>query len=179
MAFRFATDSAWAGRSLLVGRALWNATAKAFDRSETECYGRSEMERFRPAAGGSASVLGPLESAVLNTLWDSGPATVGEVVAHLAAHGQDVHYSSAKTTLNTLVAKGYARKRSVGRANAFAATLSRADFDARVVEGVLSGLMRNYRNPLLSHLAEQLAQDDASLEEFRRLIEQHRGDKRT
>ena len=136
------------------------------------------MNHFRPDAGGSASVLGPLESTVLNALWAIGAAaTVGDVVERLESQGHSVHYSSAKTTLNTLVAKGYAQKRSVGRANAFAAAVSQAEFDARVVQGVVGGLMRNYRNPLLSHLAEQLAHDDSSLEEFRRLIEQHRSTK--
>lgn len=138
------------------------------------------MNHFRPDADGSASVLGPLESAVLNALWDvDAAATVGDVVERLASQGHAVHYSSAKTTLNTLVAKGYAKKRSIGRANAFAARVSRADFDARVVQGVVGGLMRNYRNPLLSHLAEQLADDDASLEEFRRLLEEHRATRST
>lgn len=136
------------------------------------------MNHFRPDAGGSASVLGPLESTVLNALWDIGTAaTVGDVVERLGSDGHSVHYSSAKTTLNTLVAKGYAEKQPIGRANAFAAKVSRAEFDARVVQGVVGGLMRNYRNPLLSHLAEQLAHDDASLEEFRRLIDQHRSGK--
>lgn len=135
------------------------------------------MQRFRPDARGSASILGSLESAVLNALWDIGSAaTVGDVVERLSKQGQEVHYSSAKTTLNTLVAKGYAKKNPVGRANAFAATVSRAQFDAQVVQGVVGGLMRNYRNPLLAHLAEQLAHDEASLEEFERLIAQYRAE---
>lgn len=137
------------------------------------------MNRFRPDACGSASVLGPLESTVLNALWDiDAPATVGDIVERLAAQGHAVHYSSAKTTLNTLVAKGYAEKHPIGRANAFTAKVTREQFDAQVVHGVVGGLMRNYRNPLLAHLAEELAQDDASLDEFRRLIEQHRSKSR-
>ena len=136
------------------------------------------MNRFRPEAAGSASVLGPLESTVLNALWDIGAsATVGDVVERLGSEGHAVHYSSAKTTLNTLVAKGYVEKSSIGRANSFAAKVSPEEFEARVVQGVVSGLMRNYRNPLLAHMAEQLARDDVSLEEFERLIEQHRADK--
>ncbi|HZZ01256.1 MAG TPA: BlaI/MecI/CopY family transcriptional regulator [Candidatus Baltobacteraceae bacterium] len=135
------------------------------------------MERFKPAASGSASVLGPLESGVLNALWEIGdPATVGDVVSRLSDKEHSVHYSSAKTTLNTLVAKGYAKKHSIGRANAFAPTMSKPEFEALVVQGVLGGLMRNYRNPLLAHLAESLARDDASLEEFEQLLrEQRRG----
>lgn len=134
------------------------------------------MKRFRPEADGTATVLGPLESAVLNALWEiDGLATVGDVVDRLANAGQSVHYSSVKTTLNTLVAKGCVNKQPLGRANEFSAAITPADFDARVVEGVVGGLMRNYRNPLLLHLAQQLADDDESLEEFERLIAQARG----
>ena len=133
------------------------------------------MKRFRPEAAGSATVLGPLESAILNALWDLGtPSTVNQVLDRLRAEGHDVHYSSAKTTLNTLVAKGCVMKKPIGRANAFAATVSRADFETRVVQGVIGGLMRNYRNPLLAHLADTLAGDDATLKEVERLIKQRR-----
>ena len=134
------------------------------------------MKRFRPEADGTATVLGPLESAVLNALWEiDSMATVGDVVDRLADTGQSVHYSSVKTTLNTLVAKGCVKKQPFGRANAFSAAISPADFGTRVVEGVVGGLLRNYRNPLLLHLAQQLADDDESLEEFERLIAQARG----
>ncbi len=137
------------------------------------------MHVFRPETPGSASVLGPLESVVLNALWDiDASATVGQVVERLERGGHPVHYSSAKTTLNTLVSKGYAKKQPLGKANAFSATVSRDEFERRVVGGVLTGLMRNYRNPLLAHMAQQLAHDDASLEEFERLLQEQRQGRR-
>ncbi|MHB8147327.1 MAG: BlaI/MecI/CopY family transcriptional regulator [Vulcanimicrobiaceae bacterium] len=130
---------------------------------------------FRPDADGSAAVLGPLESAVMNTVWDIGaPATVGVIAERLERTGQSIHYSSAKTTLNTLTEKGYLTKRPSGRANAFTAALSREEFEQRVVGGVLTGLMRNYRNPLMASLAQTLAGDPASLDEFERLLAEQR-----
>lgn len=130
---------------------------------------------FRPFADGSAAVLGPLESAVMNTVWDIGtPATVGEIVERLEQAGQPIHYSSAKTTLNTLTEKGYLTKRPCGKANAFTAALSRDAFERRVVGGVLTGLMRSYRNPLMASLAQTLADDPASLDEFERLLAEQR-----
>lgn len=130
---------------------------------------------FRPYSDGSAAVLGPLESAVMNTVWDiDAPATVGEVVERLERAGQPIHYSSAKTTLNTLTGKGYLTKRPLGKANAFSAALSREAFEQRVVGGVLTGLMRNYRNPLMASLAQTLAEDPASLDEFERLLAEQR-----
>ena len=130
---------------------------------------------FRPDSDGSAAVLGPLEAAVMNAVWAIGePATVGDVAEWLEQHGQKVHYSSAKTTLNTLTEKGYATKRSIGRANAFSATLSREEFERGIVGGVLTGLMRNYRNPLIASFAQAMAQDEASLHEFERLLAEQR-----
>ena len=126
---------------------------------------------FRPDASGSASVLGPLESTVMNAVWMMERAvTVGDLIAWLERDGQHVHYSSAKTTLNTLTEKGYLTKRSIGRANVFTQTLSRAEFEQRLVGGVLTGLMRNYRSPLMASLAQAMAQDDDSLQEFERLL---------
>ncbi len=102
------------------------------------------------------------------------PITVGDVAEWLKNAGQHVHYSSAKTTLNTLTEKGYLKKRSIGRANAFAAALSKEEFDRRVVGGVLSGLLRNYRSPLIASLAETMAHDAESLQEFERLLAEQR-----
>ena len=134
-----------------------------------------EAKVFRPDSEGSAAVLGPLESAVMNAVWaiDS-PSTVGDVVEWLEHAGQPIHYSSAKTTLNTLTEKGYLTKRPLGKANTFAATLSRDEFERQVVGGVLTGLMRNYRNPLIASLAQTLANDPQSLSEFERLLEEQR-----
>lgn len=134
-----------------------------------------ESRIFRPDEAGSAAVMGPLESLVMDAVWGLGrPVTVGEVTEWLEGKGQHVHYSSAKTTLNTLTEKGYLTKRSVGRANAFAAALSRQEFDQRVVGGVLTGLLRNYRNPLIAGLAEVMASDAESLQEFERLLAEQR-----
>jgi len=111
----------------------------------------------------------------MNTVWDiDAPATVGEVVERLERAGQPIHYSSAKTTLNTLTGKGYLTKRPLGKANAFSAAISREAFEQRVVGGVLTGLMRNYRNPLIASLAQTLADDPASLDEFERLLAEQR-----
>lgn len=130
---------------------------------------------FRPDEAGSAAVLGPLESLVMDAVWRMDrTVTVGDLTEWLEREGHHVHYSSAKTTLNTLTEKGYVTKRSIGRANAFAATLSREEFDQRVVGGVLTGLMRNYRNPLIASLAQAMAQDAESLQEFERLLAEQR-----
>jgi len=137
-----------------------------------------EAKVFRPDSDGSATVLGPLESAVMNAIWAiDAAATVGEVTEWLDRAGQRIHYSSAKTTLNTLMEKGYLTKRPVGKANSFTAVVSRREFEEKVVGGVLTGLMRNYPNPLMASLAQTLANDPESLDEFERLLAERRSTK--
>ncbi len=132
---------------------------------------------FRPGVGGPAAVLGPLESDVLDALWEvDAPATVAEIVDRLAKRGHSVHYSSAKTTLNTLAEKGHLTKKARGKANTFTAVLTRDQFEERIVGGVLTGLMQNYRSPLIANLAEALASDDESFREFERLLELRRSE---
>jgi len=114
----------------------------------------------------------------MDAVWSmNAPATVGEIAEGLERAGQHIHYSSAKTILNTLTKKGYLTKHAAGKANAFAAVISRDEFEQQVVGGVLSGLMRNYRNPLIASLAQTLAGDQASLDEFERLLAEQRGSK--
>lgn len=111
----------------------------------------------------------------MNAVWRLDRAsTVGDVTRALERDGERVHYSSAKTTLNTLTEKGYLTKRSIGRANAFAAALSLEEFEQHVVGGVLTGLMRNHRSPLIASLAQTMAHDAESLEEFERLLAEQR-----
>lgn len=130
---------------------------------------------FRPGRRGSAAVLGPLEARVMDAVWDaSQPVTVGEVMDAPSFRKKPLAYSTIKTILTNLADKGYLIKRSGGRANTFAPTQSREDFGRDVVGGVVSTLMRDYRNPLLAHLAGELADDPRSIAEFERLLAQRR-----
>jgi len=92
----------------------------------------------------------------------------------LARRKKPLAYSTIKTILTNLADKGYLVKRAAGRANSFAAAQSKLDFDRDVVGGVVNTLMRDYRNPLLAHLANELVGDPATIAEFEQLLAQRR-----
>lgn len=130
---------------------------------------------FRPGRSGSAAVLGPLESRVMETVWRlGGEVTAGEVLDALPTHGRNPAYSTVKTILTNLTRKGYLRKRSAGRANAFRAVQSRSAFVIDVVGGVVRSLYKEYRNPLLAHLVGEMADDPQALSEFEHLLAQRK-----
>jgi predicted transcriptional regulator len=126
---------------------------------------------FRPGERGSAATFGPLEAEVMDTVWAAAkPVTVGNIADAFARRKPALAYSTIKAVLTNLVDKGYLSKRLIGRANSFVAKQSKEDFERDVVGGVLDSLLRDYRNPLLSHLADELADDPKSIAEFERLL---------
>ena len=125
---------------------------------------------FRLDGKGSGTALGPLEAQVMDCVWAHDAwAAVGEVHEAMAKKGTRVAYSTVKTVMNNLVAKGHLRKRSAGRANEFLASASRSEFERTVVDDVVRPLIANYRNPLLAHIVSQL-DDEGGIAELERLL---------
>jgi len=130
---------------------------------------------FHPGRRGVATVLGPLEAEVMDVVWSSGgPVTVNDVIAGLDRRRRSLAYSTIKTILTNLSAKGYLIKRVVGKANEFRATMNKAQFEVEVVGGVLDSLMRDYRSPLLAHLADELVADADAIGELEHLLAERR-----
>jgi len=126
---------------------------------------------FRPELEGSAAVLGSLESAVMDVVWqDPGPLAVPAVHQALVAGGRPISYSAVEAVLNNLADKGRLIKSRAGKVTLFAAAQSRAAFEADVVASVVGSLKRNFGTPAIAQLVSEFATDEASLEEFERLI---------
>lgn len=119
--------------------------------------------------------LGPLESQVMDALWSgAGWRTVGGVLDELNARAPRGHaYSTIKTILGNLTEKGYVRKRAVARAHEYKAARSREEVERELVHRVMRPLIAG-GNPLLAHVADEIATDDAVLERFQRLLSERR-----
>src|ERR1017187_9828163 len=112
---------------------------------------------YRTGQPGLAAAFGPLEAAVMDVVWAAeAPVSVSDVMVAFSRRKKSLAYSTIKTILTNLVDKGYLTKRADGRANVFTAKQSRADFETDLVGGVVGSLLRDYRNPLLAHLADEL-----------------------
>src|SRR5215510_3592148 len=69
--------------------------------------------------------LGSAELDVLKALWDLGPATVRQVLAHLHGRGRRVAYTTVLTFLTRLEQKGFAVSDKSGLAHVFRDAVSR------------------------------------------------------
>ena len=133
------------------------------------------MRILRLTRTGDASALGPLESRVMEVLWNAKDAvSVADVLAVLSKRRPVLAYSTVKAILSNLVLKGHAKKRSIGRSNVFTPATTRAAFQKRVVSAVIDSLIHSYREPVLAHLIDELASDDSTLDDLERLIAEKR-----
>ena len=126
---------------------------------------------FHPHRDGAAVAVGPLESDVLEALWQAGGVqTVPAVHKALTDGGKRISYSAIKAVLNNLADKGLLHKDRQGKVTSFEAAQTRAEFESAVMTSVIGSLKRNYGAPVIAQFVDQLAVDEAAIEEFERLI---------
>jgi BlaI family penicillinase repressor len=116
--------------------------------------------------------LGEAELGVLRALWDAGPATVREVLAHLHRRGRRVAYTTVQTLLTRLEQKRYVTSDKSGLAFVYRARVSRD----RVTRSRLKSLVRQLYDGAAGPLVLQLIRNERltpeEIEELQRLIDE-------
>lgn len=108
------------------------------------------------------SVLGPLESRLLEQLWaQRRPATVG----HIRHALPELAYTTIMTTLDRLYRKGLLRRDKDGRAFAYAPRYTRAELLSELISGQVADLLgaAEEGTVLLSTLVRAVSRTDAAL----------------
>ena len=114
----------------------------------------------------------------MEAVWSAdAPVSVSSVRGRLKGDRRSLAYSTIKAVLTNLARKGYLRRRLAGRSHEYLPTQARDVFRHRVVTDVVDSLMRDYREPLLVHLADELLEDRDMLNELERLIADKRRDR--
>jgi len=121
-------------------------------------------------------VLGPLEGEIMQAVWKADhPLPVSEVHRALSV-GRTISYSAIKTVLNILADKGRLTKTRQGKVTFFAATASESEFEAQVLSAVVRSLKGNLGSAVIAQLVDELAVDQATLDEFERVIAQRKAE---
>ena len=123
----------------------------------------------------TAKVLTPLERRIMRVLWKEGPGNVQKVMQGLTGEPQ-LAYMTVQTTLNVLHRKGGVKRKLVGRAFEYSATVSQEAADSHAIKDVLQKVFRGSVDDLLlslvrsQHLdARKLAALQARLEAAARM----------
>lgn len=120
----------------------------------------------RPGAE-RGGVLGPLESQVMDILWDSGePMTVREVLDRANRDRREqLAYTTVMTVMSRLAEKGILRRRREGRGYAYEPT---ADDRAGIA---VRHVVREFGDAAMAHFVEEARADPDALRRLRRLLD--------
>ena len=121
--------------------------------------------------------LGPLEIAVLDRLWQDGPAPVGDVHASVGAD-RGVSRNTIHSTLERLVRKGLVGRRKIGRAYEYRARVSRREWLGEVLASLVERVP-GVDAPLLVSAFVDLAErtEPETLEALEALVHERRREK--
>ncbi|MCR9093409.1 MAG: BlaI/MecI/CopY family transcriptional regulator [bacterium] len=121
--------------------------------------------------GRRAAELGPLEAAVMNSLWRTPDALdVESVHAQVAPQGRPVR-NTVQSTLERLVKKGLVERTKHGRAYRYAARVERRAWFAGAVGALADALRSRPSQDLLAGFVDFAERTDPeALETLRRLV---------
>lgn len=110
----------------------------------------------------SNRVLTPLERRIMRVLWDGGAGNVQKVLQGLTGEPK-LAYTTVQTTLNVLHRKGKVKRKLVGRAFEYSATVSQEAADSHALKDVLQRVFRGSVDDLLLTLVRSKQLDAAKL----------------
>ena len=125
---------------------------------------------FRPGSKGLRSVLGALESDVMEVVWAREAATVRDV-QHRLETKRPIAYTTVMTTLARLARKGLLVRRKVEGAYLYAPAVSREQLASTVTDSVIDGLLAGFGPAAVARLLDRVQQEDPErIEALARLI---------
>lgn len=122
--------------------------------------------RFSPTKDGLVKVLGPLETEIMQLLWQEERSTVKKVHRRLSQH-REIAYTTVMTTMSRLAEKGVLNRHREGLAYVYTPAITEEEFVTMVVHQVLDGLLDDYSDTAVDYMIDYLAKHNP--EELRRL----------
>ena len=112
------------------------------------------------------------ELAVLQVLWDRGPATIRQLTDQLYPHGSDVHYATVQKLLERLEDKEHVARDRSTHAHRFRAVTDRDTLVGNRLRAVAEKLCGGLMAPLLTHLVRAETLTPRERQELRALIDE-------
>jgi predicted transcriptional regulator len=112
------------------------------------------------------------ELAIMQVLWDQGPATIRCITDLLYPDGGAAHYATVQKLLDRLEAKGFVSRDRTPPAHAFAAAVGRGDLIGRRLQAMAEQLCGGSMTPLLTHLVRARRLSARERQNLRELIDE-------
>jgi len=111
------------------------------------------------------------ELAIIQELWDRGPASIRQLTGALYPDRGPAHYATVQRQLDRLEAKGFVTRDRSQHVHVFAPTVSRDELIGRRIRAVVDKLCGGSLVPLLSHLARAGELSERERRALRELIQ--------
>ena len=128
---------------------------------------------FSPNKIGAGQVLGELQTAVMEILWNEAPLSVSEVETKLQKK-REIAHTTVLTTLDRMHSKGFLLREKQGKAFVYSPRYSKEEFELGVAQEVLSALLSQFTEPALSAFVELVGEDSKKLDQLEDLIRHKR-----
>lgn len=133
------------------------------------------LRRIRRAADGN--LLGPLENAVMDRVWKSGPVTVRDIVDEVG-RSRGLAYTTVMTVMVRLHAKGLLQRKRDGKTYVYRAAFTREEHRARISRDLAHGLVSQFGDAaLVAFSAELDGVDTQHRAALRRLATRGKGER--
>ena len=121
-----------------------------------------------------AEVLGPLESEIMDVVWERGDVTVRDVHTSLGA-AKVIAYTTVMTTLGRLADKGFLERIEQQPAHHYKARVSRDQYAKSTVKSVVDWLVGHFPDPAVAYFMDKVeAEDEEVIARLREAIEQRK-----
>lgn len=107
----------------------------------------------------TGDLIGPLETEVMELLWDRASATVRDVV-HELGDSRGLAYTTVMTVLVRLHQKGLLARERVGRIYVYRAIQTRDEHRARISRDLAHGLVSEFGDAALAAFSAELDEVD-------------------
>ncbi|MDP9405554.1 MAG: BlaI/MecI/CopY family transcriptional regulator [Actinomycetota bacterium] len=126
-----------------------------------------------------AGLLGPLETEVMEAVWERGNTTVRDVHDALARR-RDIAYTTVMTTMARLAGKGLLTRDTSGLAHRYRPTVSRDEYARSTVHSVVDWLVHSFPEPAISYFVDVVrdGEDPAVMEALRAKVDRLRARER-
>ena len=112
------------------------------------------------------------ELALLQVLWEGGPAIIRHLTDVLYPRGGTAQYATVQKLLERLESKGFVQRERTPPAHTFTAAIAREDLIGRRLRDMAEKLCGGSLTPLLTHLVRTQGLTSRERQELRNLIDE-------
>ncbi|MDP3879433.1 MAG: BlaI/MecI/CopY family transcriptional regulator [Dehalococcoidales bacterium] len=118
------------------------------------------MDRARDSGNSSPSIsLGPVETEVMNLVWEMGEVTVRDVYRVLLTR-RAIAYTTVMTIMSNLTGKGVLERRRQNRAYVYTPVLSNDEFTRNKIDEIVVSTLNRFTETAMTYLVDRMAKVD-------------------